>query len=615
MPVPTKSRLPLSTPLSQLKHQMGGAYPDLPSLSVIAGLMKHGGFQILTSADAVTMKLNRALAGQPSADLAPSEMAETADAIQASAQAFFYKLSPNTYVIPVSLMSYLTFPHEGKTFTADPTGASPDPCGPAPKHPTAKDGCENPVIPAVFTFVGQFIDHDLTFNGLDLFIDEAEIMKTTPTANIDFATPLIDLDSVYGPRFHADGKTLDPTMSQTDTRQVYNGDMTFRYRPVLTGAGAHVPWGYDLYRAADGSAFIFDPRNDENQLILHIHLLVMRLHNKILKAIYAAHPGISVAAAFQQARQEVVATWQSVLLHDYLPRVIQAETLDFVLTEVRKPGHGALLHRPSPQPPINGVPQPDLVNMPHEFAIGFRFGHSQLRSAYVVNGGAPIKLFVRNPQELDLRGSRILPPAHVVDWNVFYPAGPVQQHLSLRIDSKVTHVVFDLPESAIPDNIKYVGNLPQRNLIRSRQINLACGEDLAYLYDITPLTPDEVDPCKASHVFFEQDSPTPAGPTFKTPLWYYLLREAELLGVKPTADPAALNACASFKEYPAPTDQCPEAGGYQLGPLGSRLVAEVIIGGIFYGQQFPWHDTFKSSITNTSKVCLRDIIDFVGPQD
>ena len=120
----------------------------------------------------------------------------------------------------------------------------------------------------------------------------------------------------------------------------------------------------------------------------------------------------------------------------------------------------------------------NVVRMPHEFAIGFRFGHSQLRPAYQLNSGAPVLLFNNRRVGLqdDLRGSRELSAGHVIDWDVFYPVKPADEHLSLLIDGRVTPPVFDLPETAIPDDIKFIGNLPHRNLIRSRQIGVVSGE-------------------------------------------------------------------------------------------------------------------------------------------
>lgn len=558
--------------LDLLRTRLGGPYKDLPAKSTVTVLMQHGGFQILLKPGAVLARLRKQLPDQPDADLA-----QTAVALKAKAEIFFQHLCSKRYGIPSELISWLTFPHEGITYT-DPAATE----------------AENPNLPAVFTFVGQFIDHDLTFNGANLFDDQSG------TTTVDFASPLIDLDSLYGGRTYP--TTPDPGLKDvTDDALVFNSDKSFKL--IRLGPNA-----YDLTRWTDssepariGSAYIFDPRNDENQLILHIHILLMRVHNKLLKQLYAsgaldpANPH-DAKKALHQIKREVIATWQSVLLNDYLPRVLQPGTLSYLLAEIQSPGHGAMKYKPAAS---------GLLQMPHEFAIAFRFGHSMLRTAYNLNGAGPIQLF--NNRDItrkgDLRGGRPLTRDHVIDWDFFYPENEFDASLSLKIDSKITPVVFDLPESAIPDAVKTVGNLPFRNLTRSREIDLVCGEDLAAFFGITDptqlLTPLQVEPNDEAHYLFEADidtytadggTPPASDPftgvrdtRFKTPLWFYVLKEAEIF-----------------------------ENGERLGPLGSRIVGEVILGGIFYGKDTKFEYNWTSQITGKNAVTLRDLINFVN---
>jgi hypothetical protein len=559
-----------------LREKLGGPYPSLTPKSTISVLMKHGGFQILIKPGTVLTRLRRHM---PERD--QHELMDAALEIGNAADNFFQRLSDRHYGIPSELISYLTLPHEGKTYT----------------DPKEKE-TENPTIPAAFTFVGQFIDHDLTFNGANLFDNQAG-----PDVQ-DFATPLIDLDSVYGGRAYP-GDPSDPSLKGVITSEdVFNTDMSFK----LWRLG---PNAYDVRRWEDakdpgrlGAAYIFDPRNDENQIILQVHILLMRLHNEILPKVYREEkldPKVRADAlkACAVTKERVIANWQSVILHDYLPRVCQADVLKHVRAEIVKPAHGDLKYKPPAEGPLR---------MPHEFAIAFRFGHSMLRTAYNLNGFGPIQLF--NNQDLqrqgDLRGGRPLSRGHVIDWDIFLPKDEFCASPSLKIDSKVTAVVFDLPESTIPDMVKTSSNLPYRNLTRSREIDLACGEDLAEFFGIDPrvrLTRWQVEPEDSAHYLFEADvniysHPDGAGAPlsdlskegfadtrFKTPLWYYILKEAELLG-----------------------------NGERLGPLGSRLVAEVICGGIFYGTDTKFDSAWKSEITKSNVVKLRDLIDFVDEQ-
>lgn len=559
----------VSSHIEKLRTKLGGPFHSLPAKSTVSLLMKHGGFQILTKSGAVMTRLKRHLP-----DEAEDSLAKAAVAITQTASMFFQRLLSNGYAIPVELISWITFPHEGTTYTE-----------------LSAPEAENPKIPAVFTFVGQFIDHDLTFNGANLFDDQ------TGADVPDFASPTIDLDSVYGGRTYPNNKS-DPSLKGiVDHKDVFHPDMRFRLVKLGPNAYDLTRWEHAAEPGRLGQAYIFDPRNDENQIVLQVHLLVMRVHNKIIEGIYHStglkpdHKADAHHAA-NLAQAEVIANWQSVILNDYLPLVCQADILSDVLKNIQMPGHGNLKYKPAAD---------GSIKMPHEFAIAFRFGHSMLRTAYHLNSGGDIQLF--NNRDLDhkgdLRGGRPLTLDHVIDWNVFYPKGSPAPP-SLQIDSKITSVVFDLPESTIPDNVKTVGNLPLRNLTRSREIDLSCGEDLADFFGIEKLTPAQVEPNEKAHYLYEADVniyPKPGGvgerlddlsqkgytdTRFKTPFWYYILKEAEINGK-----------------------------GQRLGALGSRIIAEVICGGIFYGTDTKFDYNWKSKITGTNVVTLRDLIDFV----
>jgi len=567
----------LTSHIETLRTRLGGPYHSLPRKSALAHLMGHGGFQILTATGPVIMRLKKYLPEQADADLA-----QAAARIKGKAEMFFQRLSAKRYGIPSELISYLTFPHEGTTYT--------DPAAPE---------AENPNLPAVFTFVGQFIDHDLTFNGANLFDDQ------TGSSVPDFASPTLDLDSVYGGRSYPDDPADTSTKGIITNSDVFNDDMTFK----LWRLG---PNAYDVTRWTDasepdrvGAAYIFDPRNDENQVLLQVHILLMRVHNKLMKMTYAKDKKLNpkhkkdAEKAAEKVKAEVIANWQSVVLHDFLPRVCRQDILAWVLQQIRLPGYGALKYKPAAD---------GSLQMPHEFAIGFRFGHSMLRNEYALNSAGAVQLFNNRDLERkgDLRGSTPLTRDHVIDWDVFYPKNEFDAELSLRIDSKVTPVVFDLPESTIPDAVKTVGNLPFRNLARSREIDIACGEDLCEFFGIDAarrLTPFQVEADDEAHYLFEADVDTYLKPDgvgeppasdplkgvkdtrFKTPLWYYILKEAELL-----------------------------EDGERLGPLGSRLAAEVVAGGIFYGSDTKFDYGWKSEITKSNVVKLRNLIDFVDEE-
>ncbi|ADW69079.1 peroxidase family protein [Granulicella tundricola] len=517
-----------------------------PTRQVLTGLMKHGGVYTLLDTEMMTARLVPMLTrGSGAAAMSAEDASTFVNGLGNTMASFFQHLVPGkAYTIPSSLMSHIAFPGTGVSYS-DPGLEQSDP-----------GVFESPEVPAAFTFVGQFIDHDLTMNAVDLFE-----VQTDEVANT--ASPLIDLDSVYG---------ANRTKLTAPFSKIFHADG--RFRMVDRG-------GYeDLVRDEVGNALIGDQRNDENQMILQIHLLVMKVHNKLMAG----------GLGFEEAYRETLFNWQSVLLTDYLPAILEPATLAWLLGEIGKPDFGEFKYKPWK----NLVDGKLAASMPHEFAIGFRFGHSQLRFGLRVNPGVGgmVRLFdnsltssggktstgaVKNLFS-DLRGSQELVAEHVIDWGTFL--GGATPLRSNRIDGKVTSVVFDLPESAIPDDIKYIGNLPQRNLIRSRQVGLCAGEDLAKFYGIERLATRKIEPDEAAHHLYMEKG------HFRTPLWYYILKEAEAVGGPKSS---------------------------RLGALGSRLIGEVIVGAIgFAPTNVLAEPGWKSSVTGSREVSLLELAEWVG---
>jgi len=113
-----------------------------------------------------------------------------------------------------------------------------------------KDGKddEESGIPALYTYLGQFIDHDITF-------DPASVLQkqNDPDALVDFRTPALDLDNVYG-------------RGPSDQPYMYDGGNAFLLGDALQGGD---PRAKDLPRntANPRRALIGDPRNDENTIV------------------------------------------------------------------------------------------------------------------------------------------------------------------------------------------------------------------------------------------------------------------------------------------------------------------------------------------------------------
>jgi hypothetical protein len=164
--------------------------------------MRHGGLYTLLDREMMTARLVPVLSGQEG--FTPQSAATFVQSIGSAVASFFTHLKPTTfYVLDSSLISHLTF-------TAD--------------MPIQPERLESPTIPAAFTFIGQFIDHDLTMNGVDLFNPQTGEVQNT-------ASPLIDLDSVYGPRTILFNHPMHGS--------IYNPDGTFKLHKKVGPAGGH----------------------------------------------------------------------------------------------------------------------------------------------------------------------------------------------------------------------------------------------------------------------------------------------------------------------------------------------------------------------------------------
>ncbi|MBW3537715.1 MAG: peroxidase [Actinobacteria bacterium] len=344
---------------------------------------------------------------------------------------------------------------------------------------------DNPGIPAGFTYLGQFIDHDLTFDTTSS-LDR----QNDPDAITNFRTPRFDLDSMYGR-----GPADDPFLySKASDRQ-----------KLLIG---HHDDEDDLPRNSEETALIGDPRNDENTFVSQLHLTMLKFHNAVMDLVLA-DPGsqFSNETPFHTAQRIVRWHYQWVVVHDYLRRTVGQEMLDSVLDTTG--------------------PVPKVVRrffhwkyepfMPVEFSVAaYRFGHSQIRGGYKLNTVVPgLPTFKPGPIEQDRLGSfggfRILPPFWTIEWDRFFEireqSDPRHLQPTRLIDTRLADPLKALPPEIAGDR----PSLIDRNLTRGSRLLLPSGQDVAKRMGTDVLTDEELG--------------LPEGG--EAPLWYYILKEAE----------------------------------------------------------------------------------------
>jgi hypothetical protein len=435
-----------------------------------------------------------------------------------------------------------------------------------------KDGPdpEESGIPAAFTYLGQFIDHDLTFDPASSLQKQND-----PDALVDFRTPAFDLDNIYGR-----GPDDQPYMYQKDGK-------TFVLGKALTGAPQVNGGAHDLQRNSQTPprALIGDPRNDENVIVSQFQGLMHRFHNRVA----ADNPTWN----FGQIQQAVRFHYQWVLLHDFLPKIVSPGVLNDVLPTAQD---GSLLIEKSN---LEFFHYREFAFMPLEFSVAaYRFGHSMIRPGYRLNDGNqdPAKdtllpIFKlddpKKPGEdaIDLRGFKAPQDSWAIDWRRFIDlepmayGGPIDNpdpkipgnrnrlQLAYKIDTSLVNPLGSLPASVAVDP----SVLAQRNLERGWRLRLPNGQDVARAMGVDPLTDDQIVIGKfVGAAAGPGDIAVPAGQfgkfaggVFKEncPLWTYCLAETvETTTVVKTTD----------GDKPIKTRQ--------LGPVGGRIVAETFVG-------------------------------------
>jgi Animal haem peroxidase len=392
-------------------------------------------------------------------------------------------------------------------------------------NPTSNNPADAGVssVPAGFVYFGQFVDHDIT-------LDVSSTLDAADDANTinNMRSPSLDLDSLYGR-----GPGLDPFLYEFPSSgpptaikfQLGNNTNVGPGGPSNNGSpsGMVAQTNFDVPRISGANtAVIGDPRNDENLIVVQFHHAMLRFHNAVVDLLLAA---AFAGDIFAEAKRIVTHHYQWAVVNDFLKRICGNATVDDAIANV-----SAALGSP--------------FRMPVEFAVAaYRFGHSMIRDFYWVNFNFPnatlgqVFEFNRNPR---------LPVFSnwVVDFNAFFDTGiPVPvNNKARRIDS-----VMSTGLESLPGLTGLMAILATRNLRRGLALGLPSGQGMANDFGIVPMTAAELTsglPANEQAVLNSSNGLL----LQKTPLWYYVLREAAVVG-----------------------------GGSQLGPVGGRIVAETFV--------------------------------------
>jgi Animal haem peroxidase len=382
-------------------------------------------------------------------------------------------------------------------------------------------------IPAGFTYLGQFLDHDLTFDKTNVMLGA----NVTPAQLLQARSPSLDLDSLYGA---GPGDPESAKFYEADGLHLKRGKSIFP-----TKNGFDLPRGAGNTAAKKRKAIIPDPRNDENLAVAQTHTAMIRFHNRVVDTQLGSVPP---AQKFDKAREIVTKHYQWMIRSDYLPRICQPGVVNDVFNNGRKAFE------------VGATPT-DVPTMPIEFSVAaFRLGHSMVRPHYNWNknfpsgqGTLPL-LFEFSATGGTLGGEARLLTIWVADFRRLYDFGEAGRadlvvsadkfNRAMRIDSLIANPLQHLPPQtvALPNSTPGTDvrrNLAFRNLTRARMVKLATGQQMANFLkskgvNLTKLTKAQIREGNGGADLASLTQTQRQAVLRDTPLWLYVLREAEL---------------------------------------------------------------------------------------
>ena len=476
---------------------------------------------------------------------------------------------------------------------------------------------ENLWVPAGYTYFGQFVDHDLTFDNTSSLNPADDGAKGRFPTNL--RTPRFDLDSLYG-----DGPDAQPFLYGGDGASLLFKDGDVNSVGTTGQFSGQAP--QDLLRSPNGRAMIGDKRNDENVLIGQIQLLFVRYHNAVVKTLAAADPALTGTLLFERARQEVRWTYQTLVVEDFLPRIVRADVQQN-LKDAASPDERA--HR------YALYTHDKRGNLPREFVVAaYRYGHSGVRQGYQMNAGTMLDIFAgsdKDPGEPSLLGFKPLPKTLVIDdFGRFFPGTPPSPptdtipprvanvpntilQYAYKLDTNIVDPLGALPLNILPTSDTKGGifaeiedaiapetlpltrqpvppspherpSLALLNLLRGNTYKVQSGQEIARvlrskgLHQAATLTSDQLSvrvgrkDTAGNNIFrYEPICSTSLALEEDTPLWFYILAEAQA----PLVDHFGTGIENEF-----PEDHMLNGIGArtQLGWVGGRIIAEVFYG-------------------------------------
>ena len=437
-----------------------------------------------------------------------------------------------------------------------------------PHGAAALERWENPSIPSGYTYLLQFVAHDLVQSAIPLSI-AGRLGAGTSNAR---RTPL-KLESLYGsgpvgsPHLYA----LDAPDDDRRTK-LQLGRMRWKFEPARTGCPfrdiarvkAENVTGIDRsipgVRTALAQALVGDPRNDDHAIISQLTAMFAMLHNALIDLIRRREPASPGSARFgaafrrfQCAREALTAIYHDVLREDAMRRVL----------------HPAI-HAAYAGADAGFMDQPDPSGewkIPFEFSHGaFRFGHAMVRPEYRINDTSKHDLSnTLEKTSTNDPANMPLDETWMVQWSRFFEINGSTPNYSRRIGPYLSDALGHDQIFASFDGTQRVGLL-YRDLF---------GSALAGMWSVNAL----IDEIATRRPDFVGQSQLLADHSYRAERIREWFKSVATYAWLTAADVETLS-----NEPPLPFfvrfEAMHQAEGRHLGTLGSIIVAEVIFGAL-----------------------------------
>jgi hypothetical protein len=458
---------------------------------------------------------------------------------------------------------------------------------------------ENPRIPSGYTYLLQFVAHDLVHSAIPLSVAGTLGAGTTNARR----TPL-QLETLFG-----SGPVGSPFVYALDApnddrrTKLRLGRMRWKDKNVEAGcpfrdiarAAAENVTGIDRsiagHRVALTEALVADPRNDDHAIMSQLTALFALLHNNLIDLVRRHEPATGANAHFGAAykrflcvRGALTSIYHNIIRKDLMQRVLHPT----IYAAYCGPNPDFIDRHASSHEADDGW------QIPIEFSHGaFRFGHAMVRPEYQINdlsnhdlNNTLEKSSANDPVNMPLDSSWI------VRWSRFFEIDGSRPNFSRRIGPYLSDGLGNDQIFPAFDETDRVGLL-YRDLF---------GAAIAGMWSVDALIAE----IAVRRPHFINMSRLLSDRAWRVGQIREWLASASVYGGLAVDDIETLS-----NDPPLPffilfeAMQQPEAKGLRLGPLGSIIVSEVIFGAL-HGES----ESFGSSTTSLVETLANLAVDY-----